>query len=364
MKITTVLDQVDLGAMALPEFQRGYVWTRPQVRSLMHSLYRRHPVGSLLIWKTQSEAAAARGDAPVQLGFVSLLLDGQQRMTSLYGLIRGGPPPFFEGNENAFTDLRFNLDDERFEFFAPVTMRDDPLWIDVTAVMRDGPAALVDELTERFHGEPGLGGYLARLQRLHDIREIELHVEEVTGEDKTVDVVVDIFNRVNSGGTKLSKGDLALAKICAEWPEARGAMHSRWWHDAGFRFSLDWLLRNINAIVTGRAEFSALAGETTEAFQGGLQRAERAIDTTLNLVTARLGLDHDRVLGGRGAVPLMSRLVSDRDFRLRDAAEADGLLYWYVQSFLWGRYAGDPLETAATRTWKRFGPSRMTQSLL
>jgi hypothetical protein len=41
----------------------------------------------------------------------------------------------------------------------------------------------------------------------------------VTGADKTLDVVVDIFNRVNSGGTKLSKGDLALAKICADWPE-------------------------------------------------------------------------------------------------------------------------------------------------
>ena len=45
-----------------------------------------------------------------------------------------------------------------------------------------------------------------------------------TGEDKTIDDVVDIFNRVNSGGTKLSKGDLALAKVCAGWPEARQEM--------------------------------------------------------------------------------------------------------------------------------------------
>ena len=46
--------------------------------------------------------------------------------------------------------------------------------------------------------------------------DIDLHIEEVTGQDKTLDVVVDIFNQVNSGGTKLSKGDLALAKICAD----------------------------------------------------------------------------------------------------------------------------------------------------
>ncbi len=54
-----------------------------------------------------------------------------------------------------------------------------------------------------------------------------LHVEEVTGADKTLDVVVDIFNRVNSGGTKLSQGDLALAKICADWPEARDQMKAK-----------------------------------------------------------------------------------------------------------------------------------------
>jgi hypothetical protein len=62
------------------------------------------------------------------------------------------------------------------------------------------------------------------LDRKARILEIELHTEEVTGADKSLDVVVDIFNKVNSGGTKLSKGDLALAKICADWPEGRDAM--------------------------------------------------------------------------------------------------------------------------------------------
>ncbi|MBC7324292.1 MAG: DUF262 domain-containing protein, partial [Moorella sp. (in: Bacteria)] len=45
MKIATILDQIDLGSMALPEFQRGYVWNRDQVRGLMQSLYRRYPIG-------------------------------------------------------------------------------------------------------------------------------------------------------------------------------------------------------------------------------------------------------------------------------------------------------------------------------
>ena len=68
-----------------------------------------------------------------------------------------------------------------------------------------------------------MGEYVGRLSRLLGITDMDLHIEEVTGADKSLDVVVDIFNRVNSGGTKLSKGDLALAKICAEWPEAREA---------------------------------------------------------------------------------------------------------------------------------------------
>ena len=86
-------------------------------------------------------------------------------------------------------------------------------------------------------------------------------VDEVTGTDKTLDVVVDIFNRVNSGGTKLSKGDLALAKVCAEWPDARDIMKAklREWEEAGYEFTLNWLLRSVNTLLTGEAQFSYLA---------------------------------------------------------------------------------------------------------
>ena len=62
--------------------------------------------------------------------------------------------------------------------------------------------------------------------RPRGVVDVDLHVEEVTGADKSLDVVVNIFNRVNSGGTKLSKGDLALAKICAEWPAGRDAIRA------------------------------------------------------------------------------------------------------------------------------------------
>src|SRR5215217_1227691 len=137
MKVATILDQIDLGTMALPEFQRGYVWNRDQVRGLMDSLYRKHPVGGLLVWVTKTENATTRGNGAVApTGSVELLLDGQQRITSLYGIIRGKPPKFFDGNASAFTGLHFNLADETFEFFAPLKMKGNPLWVDVTELMQ------------------------------------------------------------------------------------------------------------------------------------------------------------------------------------------------------------------------------------
>jgi len=344
MKVSTVLDHIDSGHMALPEFQRGYVWNRDQVRGLMDSLYRRHPVGSLLTWVTESEGAQYRGDGDLAPGVVKLLLDGQQRMTSLYGIIRGAPPKFFDGNIQTFTGLYFHLGREEFGFYSPIKMGDDPLWMDVTALMKagnDGLGAHVAKLGAIPELAPNVGEFVGRMSAILGIRDIEFHVEEVTGTDKTVDVVVDIFNRVNSGGTKLKNADLALAKICADWSEARGRMRGalKRWRDAGYHFSLEWLLRNMNTVITGEAKFSYLHDISQDRIKDGLDRAEKAIDTLLNLIGGRLGLDHDRVFFGKYALPVMAHYV-DRRGQLADAEEQDRLIFWYVQAALWGRFSG------------------------
>lgn len=342
MKIGTILDQIDLGSMALPEFQRGYVWNREQVRGLMHSLYRKHPIGSLLCWVTKTEGARARGNAELAPGVIKLLLDGQQRITSLYGIINGRPPQFFDGNAQAFTGLYFHLDDQIFEFYAPVKMGDNPLWINVTELFKNGLATAIQQISAHPQLQLNLSVYINRLNSIWSITEVDLHTEDVVGDDKTVDVVVDIFNRVNSGGTKLSKGDLALARICAAWPEARAEMKAKLdkWRGAGFYFRLDWLLRNINTILTGEALFAALKDTDTGTFKAGLAQAEKAVDKTLTLISGRLGLDHDRVLGGPACFPLISRYLAQNGYSFGDHKERDKLLYWYVHSFLWGRYSG------------------------
>lgn len=67
MQTSSILDYIDNGHMALPEFQRGYVWGREQVRGLFQSLYRGHPVGSLLVWATYASTATHRSDAELLL---------------------------------------------------------------------------------------------------------------------------------------------------------------------------------------------------------------------------------------------------------------------------------------------------------
>ena len=345
MKISTILDHIDSGHFALPKFQRGYVWKRDQVRGLFDSLYRRHPVGGLLVWATEAKTAAHRGDGPIAAGIVKLLLDGQQRMTSLYGVVRGKQPNFFDGEAKEFLGLRFHLGDEAFAFYQPIKMQNDPLWIDVTELMQKGyggPASIATELS--WH--PECSTFVERSSRLLSITDIDLHVEEVTDSNMTLDIVVDIFNRVNSGGTKLSKGDLALARICTEWPKARDSMKAklRAWSEAGYEFSMDWLLRSVSTVLTGEAKFQFLHDRDALDIQDGLERASKHIDSSLNLIAGRLGLDHDRVFFGRFGVPVMVRYL-DRKSAEMNAIERDKLAFWFAQAGMWGRFSAST-ETA------------------
>jgi hypothetical protein len=77
-KLAAILDQIDPGGALLPEFQRGYVWNRDQVRGLMRSLYVGYPpVGGLLTWETQSDSSLIRGDAAPSPTVRALILDGR-----------------------------------------------------------------------------------------------------------------------------------------------------------------------------------------------------------------------------------------------------------------------------------------------
>ena len=164
MDVETILSQIELGNYALPEFQRGYVWNRDQVRKLMNSLYRGYPIGGLLTWVTPVDQDIMRNGKEAVYGNVDLILDGQQRITTLYGIIKGKAPAFFEGNANSFTGLYFNLEDETFEFYLPMKMQGDRNWISVTELMQKGAGNFVSS----FKDDPEKSMfYLSQMDKLN-----------------------------------------------------------------------------------------------------------------------------------------------------------------------------------------------------
>ena len=214
MRISAILDDIDRGGLQLPIFQRGYVWREKQVKNLMKSLYRGFPVGSLLIWETLSENVAIRGgQGSSASGSIDLLLDGQQRVTSLYGVMRGRPPKFFEGNPTIFSGLCFHLREQEFEFHSASKMTLDPLWVNVTELFEAGAAKIVQLATSGAYSQEELADFTERTMTISNIGNIDIPDQRVTGADKDTKVVVEIFNEINSNGTKLSSGDLVLGRV-------------------------------------------------------------------------------------------------------------------------------------------------------
>ncbi|MYE78514.1 MAG: DUF262 domain-containing protein [Chloroflexi bacterium] len=339
MKLQELLAQIDAGILVLPQFQRGFVWKRRQVHDLMESLYKSYPIGSLLVWNTKANIQDIKGGANPSIGNHELLLDGQQRLTTLYGIVRGKRPAFSDADEGAFLNLYFNVETEEFEFYRSTKMQHNPHWVSVTHVMQNDLGSVITP----FISGPNLAEYFNRLNRITSIKERVFHIETMTDQDKPMDEVVEIFDLVNSGGTKLSKGDLALAKICADWPQARETMQDclKTLAKSSYHFNLDWLLRCINALETGHADFSELERQnvTVEQIQDGLARAVSHIHNILNHLASRLGLDHGYVLGSPNSLIALARYF-DKHGKFHAQGTVNRLCYWYVHAMLWQRYSG------------------------
>ena len=279
-------------------------------------------------------------------GPVELLLDGQQRVTSLYGMIRGKEPLFFDGDAKAFTDLFFNLETEEFEFYSPSKMRNNPLWVGVTKLFASGNSWMSQFVGNENYTPENQNNYLQSGLGVGNIRIIDLPVQSLTGEDKTTEVVVDIFNRVNSGGTRLSKGDLALARICSHWPEGRNEMQRRLtkWRVAGFDADLDWLLRCMTGVVANVSEYESLEKFDIGTIQRSLTLAEVAVDHLLEAMRSHLYMDTNRVFSSKQALPVIVKYLTDRGGRFPDQVTMARILHWYLSVAVWGRFAG-PTET-------------------
>ncbi|MCF3936972.1 GmrSD restriction endonuclease domain-containing protein [Gordonia tangerina] len=211
--ITQVRHLLD-GRIVIPSIQRGYVWKKSQVPFLLDSLYKDYPVGSLLVWRTTLDiplkAASVVQNQQDQL-HPSVLLDGQQRLTSLAAVIAP------DRTIGTHLDVRFDVDSEEF-LNASATQRRNPRLLRVSQLIGEAPqfgqllaAAGVDNT------DPNYDMFYERVRNVHRIRDKLVPVITVNSDD--YEEVAEIFTRVNQGGRRLAKGDLVLSAIAARWPE-------------------------------------------------------------------------------------------------------------------------------------------------
>ena len=101
MKINDILGKVDEKQLFVPAFQREYVWKRDDARQLIDSLIKEYPTGTMLTWETSNPPELkGKHKYTEQQGAVKLLLDGQQRITTLYMLIKGEVPHYYTLPDN------------------------------------------------------------------------------------------------------------------------------------------------------------------------------------------------------------------------------------------------------------------------
>lgn len=339
--ISDLIKDIQHGALILPEFQRGYVWTRDQVRSFLSSLYRGYPTGSFLIWKTPTPPKV-RGDSLLDDSkSYRLILDGQQRLTSIYVLLEGEPPPFYEG-EKLFFDLHFNLVKEEFAYFKKTVMANNPEWIQVTAFFKKGLATFLQEVTALDPvGREVYLSNMAKLTRLEKIRDYLYYLKELTELD--MDRVVEVFNLVNSAGTKLSKSDLALAHICSKWPEAREHFKAAkyTYGEQGFDFDLSFYTRLTSIVATGSALYDPLYRAPIEDVRAAWPKVIKALDYVFNVLKGDAFIDNSSTFPSMYVVvPLAAFFATTGRQHFDSEAQKRSFLHWMYAALMWGRYSG------------------------
>ena len=220
---------VELGEIGLPDIQRPFVWKNAKVRDLFDSMYRGYPVGYLLLWQNAyEEDSKAIGTDIKQKPPRLLIVDGQQRLTSLYAVVKG-ISVVRENYETETIEVAFNPLQEKFV-------------VADAAIRRD--KAYLPNISKVFSGVSLFGllkEYLTGLESVREISEEEqaqiekaitkLHsllsfpftaLELVANIDE--EQVADVFVRINSKGTPLKQSDFILTLMSVFWDEGRAAL--------------------------------------------------------------------------------------------------------------------------------------------
>ncbi|WP_121253968.1 GmrSD restriction endonuclease domain-containing protein [Nocardioides ferulae] len=379
--VRELVAKIERGELQLPEMQRKYVWTSTKVRDLLDSLYREYPSGVILTWQPAATVetrafAVATNSEPVTAPL--LLLDGQQRLTSLSAVLRGEPVTV--KNRKRPVEILFNLDHpDELTFITEVAEDNDshedaddaddvdsdlitrvnrrafvvasnqvaalPNWVKVTDVFKKSDSELLKAAGVTGFDDPNYERYSARLKQLRSIADYSYRVD-ILEPSKSYEEVTEIFVRVNSLGAKLRSSDLALAQITAKWNGSLALFNAYQAEVAqrGFDLDLGVHLKTLIAIITGQSRFLTVASMTQPTLEDGWKRTKRAMDFAVNFAQQNIGVDSPTLLSSPFLMIATAYWGAQMDYKITDS-DAAAFRKWFLLANAKGRYSRGSTET-------------------
>lgn len=340
--IQSLVDDIRDGKLLLPEMQRAYVWDSTQVREFFDSLYHNYPSGQFLVWDTDDlpyiRSLSVTGTAAPHRR-PRLLLDGQQRLTSLAAVmldkklkVRGRSRPI---------NIVFNVYDPRFEV-ANASHHPQAGWISLTRLFKDGAASILRDLKLEF-GTPESDAAYERVQALDNVRNYKYRLDVLEG--LSYEEVTRIFVRINSGGSHLNSADLALAQMSSRWQgvteQFDGYLESI--HKRGWELDYSILLRVLSAFLTNQSRLSQLfrSGRdlSVDDLQAAWKRAQPAMTQAIDFLTHNCLIDRLSMMPTNYVlVPLA--IFFDRFGQSVTEQQTRDLRRWLYMALIWSRYSG------------------------
>jgi uncharacterized protein with ParB-like and HNH nuclease domain len=349
MKISTILDKIDEKQLFIPAFQREYVWKREDAKQLVESLIKEYPVGTMLLWET-SKPPELKGPYKydTKQGAIRVLLDGQQRITTLYMLMRGQIPPYYTTQEitSDTRGLYVNLATLELSYYMKTKMENDPLWRNITDVFHGKVSAF--DIQEEFakNGKvielEELKGYNDNINAITLIKDRDFP-EQTIPIKASVREAIDIFYKVNASGVALTDAELALAQISGYWPEARNRFKSKLTALAmnGFVFKLDFIVYVLlGCLYHMGSDLRKLHGEDNKdkILAAWEQLDNQIFDYVLSLLRTNAFVDHSHEISSPYILIPLVVYCFDKNGKHPTEAEIGKMTKWFYYAHTKARY--------------------------
>ncbi|WP_407282327.1 DUF262 domain-containing protein [Methanolobus sp. WCC1] len=218
---------ISLGEIGLPDIQRPFVWKNAKVRNLFDSMYKGYPVGYLLFWQNGLAADSRTiGTDTKQKAPRLVIVDGQQRLTSLYAVVKG-VPVIRENYESELIRIAFNPLEEKFEVADAAILR-DPSYISDISVLWNQETDLFEVVDSYLGGlresrevmDEHVKKVRKAITKLQGLLSFPFTALELAANISEEDVS-EVFVRINSEGTSLNQADFILTLMSVFWEEGR-----------------------------------------------------------------------------------------------------------------------------------------------